>query len=92
MKRGDLVAFAAILILALFTAGVIWTVPAHADSRLYPVLRVSRVYETSRHPRNWATLACPVSYGRFAPGVAVGVSPEDGWPCRAEFSLSYRLR
>lgn len=77
MKR-DLAALAALGILTIFALGAAWVRPAHSASRLYPYLEVSRVMENDRKPKDWASIGCPVSLGRFAPSLQAGISNREG--------------
>lgn len=93
MKRGDLVAFAAIALLTLFAAGVFWTIPAHADSRLYPYAELSYRFESTKEPRPWAALGCPLSLGKFAPSISGGVAPPvHGEPLALRGDIAVRFK
>lgn len=93
---GSSVALAAVLLLAIFAMGVIVLAPlkAHADSRFYPYAELSYRFESAKEPRPWASLGCPMSFGRLAPSASIGIAPAahgEPWAVRGDLTLRLKL-
>lgn len=89
--RRDTVALAAVLMLTLFAAGLLWILPAHADSRLYPALGLRYRMEDSESPRLRAELGTAFSAGRLAPSVYGTIGLNGKLTPGLEIAVRYRL-
>lgn len=89
--RRDTVAIAAVLMLAMIMAGLIWTIPARADTRLYPYAGLKYRMQDSERPRLRAELGTAFSAGRFAPSVTGSLGLSGSLSPGLEVGLRVRL-
>lgn len=87
MKRGDLVAFAAVMLLTLFALGAAWVIPSYSEeSRVYPYAGGMYRFETGLAPRLYAEGGLAYSLGPLAPSLTLQV------PVTGKFAVGGELR